>query len=382
MTNVYKATPATAHQPLKGLYISARLLSLALNVPLWMLYYALFPRPRVSWTLKEAVLVRLFRYLMPLNALCNLAPQTTDKTREVPQSELKETSFVWLEPVDKSLLEGVASDEKVKPIRIPGYIWPKETTIPADGSLVGLWIHGGGYMMGNGSENFSETDVARRVYRNTKIKNILSLDYRVSSEACHPAQLQDALAAYSHLVNTIGVSPSRIFLFGACSGGHLVLLLLRYLYEEKVLPMPGSVVLFSPLVDMTIDLDIALKKCNPRPNSAIDMLSASHYANLRFLGHHPISFLSSPYGSANRAPPGSYKSYPRTFISVGDAEALQRECTELYTLMHNDGVDVTLDVQKDAVHDFYGLGPLMPHETARANVTKRLVSWVEGIEKS
>jgi hypothetical protein len=42
--------------------------------------------------------------------------------------------------------------------------------------------------------------------------------------------------------------------------GHLVLLLLRYLYEEKVLPMPAAAMLFSvstslPLPSLIIDPD-------------------------------------------------------------------------------------------------------------------------------
>jgi hypothetical protein len=116
---------------------------------------------------------------MPLNAQCGLSPQSTDKTREVPQKELKETSFVWLEPIPDSLIVGIAADDKVKPVRIPGYIWPKNADLKTDG-FVGLFIHGGGYMMGNGSESFEETsesiprwfasltvstDIARTVYQ-------------------------------------------------------------------------------------------------------------------------------------------------------------------------------------------------------------------------
>ncbi|KAJ7622692.1 Alpha/Beta hydrolase protein [Mycena rosella] len=200
---------------------------------------------------------------MSLNAQCGISPQSTDKTREVPQAELKETSFVWLEPVSDALVVGIADDVKVKPIRIPGYVWPKNTALETDG-LVGLFIHGGGDMMGNGSESFDET----------------TLDYRLSAEACHPAHLLDALTAYSHLVNTLRIQPSKIVVFGACAGGHLVLLLLRYLYEEKVLPMPAAVMLFSPWVDMVIDQEIEAGKTEERPNTSIDLLATSLAANL------------------------------------------------------------------------------------------------------
>jgi hypothetical protein len=43
-------------------------------------------------------------------------------------------------------------------IRIPGYIWPKAGDLGKsdDSALVRLFVHGGGYMMGNGSESFGE----------------------------------------------------------------------------------------------------------------------------------------------------------------------------------------------------------------------------------
>lgn len=95
---------------------------------------------------------------MPLNATCGLSPLATDKTRQVPETELKETSFVWIEPARDDFLKGPASDPLVSSIRIPGYIWPKAGDLGKsdDNALVGLFLHGGGYMMGNGSESFAE----------------------------------------------------------------------------------------------------------------------------------------------------------------------------------------------------------------------------------
>ncbi|KAJ6546645.1 Alpha/Beta hydrolase protein [Mycena vulgaris] len=363
-------------QPLKGIYITLRLLALIPLIPAWAII-SVFSRPRASWTIVECVAIRLIRWVMPLNAQCGLSPQSTDKTREVPQKELKETSFVWLEPIPDSLVVGIAADDRVKPVRIPGYIWPKNADLKTDG-LVGLFIHGGGYMMGNGSESFEETNVARVIYQKTKIKRILSLDYRLSGEACHPAQLLDALAAYSHLVNTVRIHPTKIVVFGACAGGHLILLLLRYLYEEKVLPMPAAAILFSPWVDMVIDKEIESELTAERPNTSVDLLATSFAANLQFLGHSPLSLLSTPYLSANRAPHNAYKGYPPVFVSVGDAEAFRRECEQLVALMRTDGVDVELDVQEDAVHDFLGF-TIVPSEKARENVMVRVQSWVDAL---
>ncbi|KAJ7210018.1 Alpha/Beta hydrolase protein, partial [Mycena pura] len=338
-------------QPLKGIYITLRLLALIPLVPAWAIA-SVFLRPRPSWIFAECVVIRIIRWVMPLNVQCGLSPQSTDKTREVPQEELKETSFVWLEPVPDSLIVGIAADDRVKPVRIPGYIWPKNANLKTDG-LVGLFIHGGGYMMGNGSESFEETSESIPHWFDslTGSADVAPLDYRLSGETCHPAQLLDALAAYSHLVETVRIHPAKIVVFGACAGGHLVLLLLRYLYEEKVLPMPAAVMLFSPWVDMVIDKEIQSGLAAERPNTSVDLLATSFAVNLQFLGHSPPNLVSTPYFSANRAPPNSYKGYPSVFVSVGAAEAFRRECEQLVELMRTDGVNVELDVQADAVHD-------------------------------
>ncbi|KAF8154206.1 Alpha/Beta hydrolase protein [Crassisporium funariophilum] len=370
--------PICYKQPLKSLYIGARVLLLLGLVPYWLVFYAALPHPRPSWTIKESVLVRVIRWVMPLNAGCGLSPMATDKTREVPEKELKETSFVWIEPADNSHIKGPAADDIVSPVRIPGYIWPKNGKLGKSDkdSLVGLFVHGGGYMMGNASESFPECDIARQISKLTVIRDILSVDYRLTNDASHPAQLQDALAGYCHLVQVRGVDPSRIVIMGACAGGHLALMLARYLYDEKVLPMPRAIMLFSPWVDMAIDKDMVADASISRPNSDVDLLATSYFANLRFLGHKPESLLSTTLLSGNLAPPGSYTNYPRTFISVGDCDAFRRECEQLAGVMAVDGVDVTLDMQPDAVHDFWGFKGV-PSDRARTLVAKHVVEWLE-----
>ena len=148
--------PIWYRQPFKSTYVTLRIIALVALLPYWTAYYSVSRRPRASWTLKESVVVRLIHWLMPLNAKCGLSPLCTDKTRAVPQGELKETTFVWLAPADSSLIRGPAKEGKEVPMRIPGYIWPRGGDLGKSGGLVGLFIHGGGYMMGNGTESFME----------------------------------------------------------------------------------------------------------------------------------------------------------------------------------------------------------------------------------
>ncbi|TFK38485.1 Alpha/Beta hydrolase protein [Crucibulum laeve] len=373
--------PLWYHQPFKAIYISTRLLSLIALLPFWTVLYTVTSRPRSSWSLRESVMVRLLRQLITLVADTGISPLSTDKTHEVPQHELKESSFIWISPADSDAVRGPAVDELVKPVRIPGYVWPKGRTLDEDnsGGFVMLFIHGGGYMMGSGHESFPELHIVREMYRLCNIESILSLDYRLTHEACHPGQLLDALAAYSHLINVANIEPSRIIVVGACAGGHLALMLLRYLHDEKSLPLPRALMIFSPMVDMTIDEELRNDVTKERPNSAIDALITSYIANSRFLGHHPKTLLASPLLSANLAPPGSYRGYPKTFISVGGCEIFERECANLAEMMLSDGVSVTLDVQQDAVHDFWGFGVIVPSNLARLKLSEAVREWVKDL---
>ena len=45
-----------------------------------------------------------------------------------------------------------------------------------------------------------------------------AVDYRLSGEACHPAQLLDALAGYAYLVNGCNILPERIVVIADCAG--------------------------------------------------------------------------------------------------------------------------------------------------------------------
>ncbi|KAK7021972.1 hypothetical protein VNI00_017121 [Paramarasmius palmivorus] len=368
--------PIQNYQPFKGVYILLRVSSLLVLVPFWGIYFSLpSNRGRRSWKVSECIVMHLVKWIMPLNAECGIAPASVSKVRELREGDLNETHFVWINPAKEERIRGMARDGRVKGAKVPGYVWPKGAKLDdlGDEDVVGLFIHGGGYMMGNGTETFP-----RHSSNRSKMKRILSLEYRLCGDSPHPAQLLDALAAYAHLVETLNIDPKRIVLLGACAGGNLVMMLARYLYKEKVLPMPGGLMLFSPVLDMGIDFEITQGTAKPRPNTDIDWLATSHLANVRLLGqdHKEPEILFGPYFSSNRTPPGSYTAYPPTFVSIGDAESLREENEQLVELLRGDGVDVTFDVQKDAVHDFISMDAI-PSDQARESAVQSACSWVD-----
>src|SRR5215510_8583807 len=88
------------------------------------------------------------------------------------------------------------------------------------GSLV-VWIHGGGWL----SQTRADVDAAPFL---TLGYAVASLDYRYSSDAVFPAQIEDCKATIRWLrahAGAYGYDPHRIGAIGPSAGGHLTALL-------------------------------------------------------------------------------------------------------------------------------------------------------------
>ena len=133
--------PLCFRQPFKGLYILQRALSTLALVPYWTIkYYRASARPRRTWTLSETLCVLVLRRMMRINEATGIMLECTDKTKEVDDRLLKETSFVWLPPAEDSQVKGTAKSEDVKPTRIPGYVWPRGANLAESHGYVGYWV--------------------------------------------------------------------------------------------------------------------------------------------------------------------------------------------------------------------------------------------------
>ncbi len=94
-----------------------------------------------------------------------------------------------------------------------------------------LFLHGGGYAFhGAISKHF-----AQMLAHEFSIP-VFAPDYRLTPEHSHPAQLEDAIAAYEYLLNK-GVKPDQLVVAGDSAGGHLALMLLLAL-QQKTCPNP------------------------------------------------------------------------------------------------------------------------------------------------
>lgn len=135
--------------------------------------------------------------------------------------------------------------------------------------------------------------------------------YRRAPEDPYPAALEDALAAYRHLLD-LGIAPGRLVVAGDSAGGGLALALLLALKEAGE-PLPAGAVLFCPWTDLaaTGESLVANDARDPVIHGDAPARGARYYLN----GASPTDPLASPlYGDLAGLPP--------LFIQVSDAEVL------------------------------------------------------------
>ena len=137
-----------------------------------------------------------------------------------------------------------ASDVTVTPVTVNGV--PAEWTVSpaASDDKVVLYLHGGGYVIGS---ILSHRHLASEIGRAAGTKS-LAIDYRLAPEHPFPAAVEDALAAYRHLLDA-GYKPGSIAIAGDSAGGGLTVATLLAA-KAAGLPQPSCGFCISPWVDM------------------------------------------------------------------------------------------------------------------------------------
>jgi acetyl esterase/lipase len=108
-----------------------------------------------------------------------------------------------------------------RPLRLDLYL-PPVTRGPAP---VVVWIHGGAFMHGDRTA-LPPLLEQERLFTRLPLAGlaVASVEYRLSSEACFPAQLEDVQAAIRWLRarhDELGIDPDRVAVWGESAGGHL-----------------------------------------------------------------------------------------------------------------------------------------------------------------
>jgi epsilon-lactone hydrolase len=211
-----------------------------------------------------------------------------------------------------------------------------------------LYLHGGGYAFYARSHAPMIALLADATAART-----FALDYRLTPEHPHPAQLEDSLAAYRWLLQQ-GVNPTRLIVAGDSAGGHLALMTLLEL-RRLGLPQPALAIGICPWTD------IGNRGASLFANQRFDWIQGDMALQFGawYRGHSqlPDAELSPIYADLRGLAP--------LYLQAGDKEVLHDMIQEFVAIARQHGAAITLDVWKNMTHDFQAYGSFIP-ESAEA----------------
>lgn len=205
-----------------------------------------------------------------------------------------------------------------------------------------LYFHGGGYTF-NGplSDRF-----AAMLAHHCKAR-LFAPDYRLTPEHPHPAQAEDALAAWRYV--TADVPARKIVVMGESAGGHMALMLLQTL-KDAGLEQPALCIGLCPWTD------IGARGQSLHENDRCDMVQG--WMALQFgrwldpdstFGREALSPIS--YNYAGLAP---------LYLQAGGREILRDMIRDFATLQRRNGADIMLDLWQDMPHVFQAYDSFKP----------------------
>lgn len=232
----------------------------------------------------------------------------------------------------------IAADVKVGPIAAQsgGMLAGEQLTYAeARPGTALLYLHGGGYAIGSVR---SHRHLAADLARAAKTRALLP-DYRLAPEHPYPAAVDDALAAYRHLLDS-GIAANRIVIGGDSAGGGLTVATMLAA-RLAGLPLPAAGLLISPWLDLAgtgASLD-TLKDRDPLVSRSDLDRWGSAYAGTNSRRDPIISPLYA-----------DLKGLPPMMIHVGGDEALLDDSLRFARAAIAAGVDAHLEVWPRMVH--------------------------------
>lgn len=212
-----------------------------------------------------------------------------------------------------------------------------------------LYLHGGGYICGSPKTHRGLTGHL------SKSSNTMLIvpDYRLAPEHPFPAALDDAENLYRALLDE-GHPPSAISFAGDSAGGGLAVSLAIRL-RDKGIPLPASLTLFSPWVDLSND-----HLYSPEEEPLLSRQWIDKAARLYCGAESRSNPLVSPIH-------GDLSGLPPMLIQVGSEEILMNDSQRLAEAARRDGVDVTLDIFNSLWHVFQVHAGQLDRATAAVN---------------
>ncbi|MFK8029190.1 MAG: alpha/beta hydrolase [Gammaproteobacteria bacterium] len=234
---------------------------------------------------------------------------------------------------DAAIVQDVLADVPVERIR----------PLEASGRVV-LYIHGGAFMF---CSPVTHRGITLPLASRTRCE-VIAVAYRLAPEHPYPAAVNDSLAVYLNLLETIPAHD--ITLAGDSAGGNLVLALLHTL-KDKGLPMPSSAVCLSPVTDLSGGSD------SIRQNIESDVLLPGERM-------HELArlYINGAYVREPAVSPvfGDFTGFPPLLFHVGDSEILLDDSRRAVARARSCGVEAHLRIWPNLPHVFHAFSSHLP----------------------
>lgn len=216
----------------------------------------------------------------------------------------------------------------------------------SDTQPVMLYLHGGGFIACSPE---THRPLVGSIVRRTGFTAYVPA-YRLAPEHPYPAALEDAVGAYDHLVQDLGVDPARIVVAGDSAGGGLALALVMSI-RDRGTRTPSALVLFSPWTDLAAtgaSLDENSDRCAMFAGDTIRRASRFYVGEQD--PRHPL--LSPLYGV--------YEGLPPILLHASHDEVLRDDTLRVAERARVAGVDVTLRMWHGVPHVWQFFAAVLP----------------------
>jgi acetyl esterase/lipase len=231
---------------------------------------------------------------------------------------------------------------------VPG-VWVRSRGGAADATI--LYLHGGGYI---GTSPMMYSAFVAALVDGTGAEAFVA-DYRLAPEFPYPAGMLDAVAAYQGLLDT-GAASDRLVVAGDSGGGGLATSTVEEL-ARRALPLPSSLVLFSPEVNLGFDGE------SVTANATHDVLPWNLPSAAYLHGVDPADARVSAVNA-------DLSGFPPTFVAFGSDEMLRDQIRRLVARLEEAGVP-------HAAHEEHGMFHVFPILMPWASASRRVYAAVD-----
>jgi acetyl esterase/lipase len=201
-----------------------------------------------------------------------------------------------------------------------------------------LHIHGGGFCFMSPESTFC---VCAPVANLTGLR-MYCVEYRLAPEHPYPTALDDCVAAYKGLIET--VRPENLGVLGESAGASLALTTVLKARDEKT-PLPAALACISPCVDVSMSSDTikTLDGIDPVLLPTLMRTFQNAYAGKTNSCDPLLSPIHADYS----------RGYPPTIIQTGTRDLLLSDCVRLHEKLKIQEVDVELCVREGMWHGYH-----------------------------